>query len=51
MLYRAPAQSGQIRLGGVKAESRTRWQWTPEEGDLRVSYSTGTNDGNTHSRT
>ena len=47
MLYRAPSQSGQIRLGGVKADSRTRWQWTPEGTSLRVAYSTGSNDGNT----
>jgi hypothetical protein len=47
LVYRAPEQSGQIRLGGVKADNRTRWQMTPEGDELRFSFATGDNDGNT----
>jgi hypothetical protein len=47
MLYRAPSQSGQIRLGGVKADDRTRWQWTPDGTNLKVVFATGTNDSST----
>jgi hypothetical protein len=47
LVYRAPPQSGQIRLGGVKADNRTRWQMTPEGSNLRFSFATGENDGST----
>jgi hypothetical protein len=47
LVYRAPPQSGQIRLGGVKADNRTRWQMTPEGTDLHFTFNTGENDSST----